>query len=199
MRADRRFRALLPALACVVSACATPDLVILLPQPDGKPSALVIQPKGGAEAVLSTPYAQAQVSDGRVALGTADAGEVARRYQGLSDAMPPRPRSYVLYFLSGSNQLAPESDARLAEILGDIARLPAPELVVIGHTDSVGTDSANDAISRQRADLIRARLIEKGIGAERIEAVGRGKRELLVPTADGVDEPRNRRVEIRLK
>jgi outer membrane protein OmpA-like peptidoglycan-associated protein len=39
-------------------------------------------------------------------------------------------------------------------------------------------------------------LVDKGAVAERVEAVGRGKRELLVPTADEVDEPQNRRVEV---
>ena len=54
----------------------------------------------------------------------------------------------------------------------------------------------NDALARQRAETVRAALIARGARAENIVAIGRGKRELLVPTADGVAEPRNRRVEI---
>jgi outer membrane protein OmpA-like peptidoglycan-associated protein len=71
-----------------------------------------------------------------------------------------------------------------------------PDVLVVGHTDSVGSDQYNDALSRQRADVIRAGLIQNGIAPENILAVGRGKRELLVPTPDGVVEPRNSRVEI---
>jgi len=69
-------------------------------------------------------------------------------------------------------------------------------VLVVGHTDSVGSDQYNDTLSLQRADVIRVGLIQNGIAPENIVAVGRGKRELLVPTADGVAEPRNRRVEI---
>ena len=54
----------------------------------------------------------------------------------------------------------------------------------------------NDALALRRAETVRAMLIARGVAPENIVAVGRGKRELLVPTADGVAEPRNRRVEI---
>jgi outer membrane protein OmpA-like peptidoglycan-associated protein len=81
-------------------------------------------------------------------------------------------------------------------IFAEIAKRPVPDVLVVGHTDAVGGDQYNDALSRQRADVIRAGLIQNGIAPENILAVGRGKRELLVPTPDGVAEPRNRRVEI---
>jgi outer membrane protein OmpA-like peptidoglycan-associated protein len=60
----------------------------------------------------------------------------------------------------------------------------------------MGTDDYNDQLSLQRAGRIRTRLIQLGVAPERIETSGRGKRELLVPTADQVPEPKNRRVEI---
>jgi len=78
----------------------------------------------------------------------------------------------------------------------EIAKRPVPDVLVIGHTDAVGTDQVNDKLSRDRADFIRAGLIQSGIAPENIVAIGRGKRELFVPTADGVAHPRNRRVEI---
>ncbi|MBC7705583.1 MAG: OmpA family protein [Rhodoferax sp.] len=80
-----------------------------------------------------------------------------------------------------------------------VATMPAPEVLVVGHTDALGTDSLNDELSMQRARIVRAGLIDKGIDSKRVEAVGRGKRELLVPTRDGVAESRNRRVEIQVR
>jgi len=71
--------------------------------------------------------------------------------------------------------------------------------MVVGHTDTVGSESANDALSRQRAEVVRKGLIARGIAPEDVVAIGRGKRNLLVPTADGVAEPRNRRVEILVR
>ena len=70
------------------------------------------------------------------------------------------------------------------------------EFFVVGHTDTAGAMLANDALSLQRAKSVAALLISKGVQDNSIEAVGRGERELLVPTPDNVDEPRNRRVEL---
>ena len=82
-----------------------------------------------------------------------------------------------------------------------MARRPAPEVVVIGHTDTTGSDDYNDRLSLQRAERIRARLLQRGLGIppDNVVAVGRGKRELLVPTPDQVAEPKNRRVELHIR
>jgi len=82
------------------------------------------------------------------------------------------------------------------QIFGEIAKRPAPEIAVVGHTDRVGSDQSNDALSLKRAEFVRNALIKRGIAPENIQASGRGEREPIVPTADGVSEPRNRRVEI---
>jgi outer membrane protein OmpA-like peptidoglycan-associated protein len=71
--------------------------------------------------------------------------------------------------------------------------------MVIGHTDSVGGITGNDKLSLARAERMREMMIGMGIPAERIQAAGRGKRELLVPTEDNVSEARNRRVEISVR
>ena len=76
------------------------------------------------------------------------------------------------------------------------AGLKGSTFVVAGHTDAVGSSTFNDELARKRADAVKAMLIGRGVPADDIVAIGRGKRELLVPTADGVAEPRNRRVEI---
>ncbi len=206
-------RAVVVALAGVLMACAAPpppppaplpvvlkpDRIVLLPQAGGVPSALVVRPAGGGEVVLSQPYATASVSGGRAETSMGNADAVGARYKALYDAIPPQRRSYLVYFETGGDRLTPDSTLRLNEILGEVAKFPAPEVLVVGHTDSLGSDSINDDISMQRARIVRARLIEAGIQSGRIEAVGRGKRELLVPTRDGVAESRNRRVEIQVR
>jgi OOP family OmpA-OmpF porin len=72
-------------------------------------------------------------------------------------------------------------------------------VLVIGHTDRVGTDPFNDALSKARAEVVRRALVARGIAPGNIVVVGRGKREPIVPTADGVAEARNRRVEILVR
>jgi len=111
-------------------------------------------------------------------------------------AQPARPASYLLYFQPGGEQLTDASQAELGKVRQDIAARAASEAMVIGHTDSVGGADGNDRLSLKRAEAVRQLLVDTGIAVDRIEVVGRGERELLVPTGDEVDEPRNRRVEI---
>ena len=87
-------------------------------------------------------------------------------------------------------------DALLDRIFAEIAARPVPDVLVIGHTDRTGSDPVNDALARQRADTVRNELLKRGLAPANVQASGRGSREPLVPTAAGVAEPRNRRVEI---
>jgi outer membrane protein OmpA-like peptidoglycan-associated protein len=70
---------------------------------------------------------------------------------------------------------------------------------VIGHTDTVGSHDDNDVLSLKRASYVKGLLIKLGIAPEQISVAGRGERELLVPTEDGVDEQKNRRVEVNVR
>ena len=108
--------------------------------------------------------------------------------------MPPR--QFTLYFIEGKNELTDESKQIVEGVFSEISRRPVPDVLVIGHTDAVGSDQFNDELSRQRAEAVRIALIGHGIPPESITIVGRGKRDPVVRTAEGVSEPRNRRVEI---
>ena len=70
------------------------------------------------------------------------------------------------------------------------------QLTVTGHTDTVGSDAYNMRLSRRRAESVAAQLEKDGVASSEIEIVAKGKRDLLVPTKDGVREPQNRRVQI---
>jgi hypothetical protein len=72
----------------------------------------------------------------------------------------------------------------------------AAQITVTGYTDTVGSAAYNLELSEQRAEVVANELIRRGVPATDIVTVGRGEENLLVPTADGVSEPRNRRVEI---
>ena len=165
----------------------------------GGPGAVVVQ-EGGREVVLDTAYASARTGPG----GGLDAGqatpeEVRTVFAAALAAEPPRPVTFILYFVEGTDQFTPQSQALVDQILLTIAGRPAPELTVAGHTDALGTHPFNDALSLRRAERVRALLVARGISPSSVAAVGRGKRELLVPTPDGVAEPRNRRVEITVR
>jgi outer membrane protein OmpA-like peptidoglycan-associated protein len=105
----------------------------------------------------------------------------------------------MLYFLEGRDELTPESRIEMDKVFNELKTRPLPDIMVIGHTDSVGALAYNDRLSLARAERMREMLVELGIPAERIKAAGRGERELLVPTDENVSEPRNRRVEISVR
>ncbi len=77
---------------------------------------------------------------------------------------------------------------------GNITRIK-----LTGHTDSVGTVDYNQALSERRAAAVKAELVRDGVPATEITSIGVGKAGQLVPTADGVREPQNRRTEIVLE
>jgi outer membrane protein OmpA-like peptidoglycan-associated protein len=108
--------------------------------------------------------------------------------------------SFTLYFVFGRDELTPDSQQILAQVAAEIGRRPAAEVVVIGHTDRVGSVERNDALSIQRAERVRRDIVQQlGIAADRLQVAGRGEREPIVPTEDEVAEPRNRRVEITVR
>jgi outer membrane protein OmpA-like peptidoglycan-associated protein len=196
-------RAALAALALLLLVgCAKPmrdDLYVLMPDQDGRTGALSVE-SGGRQAVLDQPYAAARVTEpGRVAAGAVTEQEARQAFGAALDAQPGRPISFILYFLEARDELTPDSRQLLDRIVDEIARRPAPEIVVIGHTDRVGAVTYNDTLSLRRAERVRDELVKVGIAADRIRVAGRGEREPLVPTADEVAEARNRRVEINVR
>lgn len=183
--------------AVFLGACAS-ERVVLLPSGDGAPGAVVVRDQAG-EIRLDQPYAALKRTLDSNQVYQSSPQEVSERYGQTLAVQPPRPSAYVLYFETGGNVLTAESQAALDVIRKEIAERPASEARVIGHTDRVGSADGNDRLSLKRAELIRDVLIESGVDAGKLEAVGRGERDPLVPTADEVDEPRNRRVEISVR
>ncbi|NOT38963.1 MAG: OmpA family protein, partial [Alphaproteobacteria bacterium] len=71
-------------------------------------------------------------------------------------------------------------------------------IMVVGHTDTVGSDRYNNALSMRRSGTVKEALAGHGIPASAISTAGRGEAELMVQTGDGVKEPQNRRATIDL-
>ena len=183
------------ALLASLFGCAHRGTVVLLPEKDGKPTAVVVK-QDNRETVLDQPYAAARQTLFGVRTYTATAEEVTSKFGAALASQPLRASVFTLYFIEGKDELTEDSKVLVEGIFAEIARRPVPDVIVIGHSDAVGSDPFNDALARQRAETVRAELIRRGIAAENIQTSGRGKRDLLIPTPDGIAEPRNRRVEI---
>jgi OOP family OmpA-OmpF porin len=113
-------------------------------------------------------------------------------------------------FTFGDHRLAPESEEQLDKLIDRISTMEEIERIrVIGHTDRIGSEQANQRLSMQRAEAVRDYLINRGsIDPNSVIAEGRGESEPL-PRAmcDGIRSRRaliqclapNRRVEIDVK
>lgn len=174
--------------------------LIILPKPDGRAGAVVVR-RGDQELVVDQPYAAATIrGDGTLQPAVVDAKRVQAEFGDALNALPARPEVLVLHFVEGKDEFTPESLSRLDAVLAEIQRRAAPEITVTGHADSAGSRRFNDKLSLARAKRVRDELVRRGIPTEHIVSVaGRGEREPVVPTAEGVAEPRNRRVEIGIR
>jgi outer membrane protein OmpA-like peptidoglycan-associated protein len=211
------------ALALVLLFPSTKEMVVVVPSADGHVGMVVVE-RGEDRVILNEAYATSRVtSDGQIRLEKLQPKEVQALPQSQSSshervpaleqvaaalpmfhdaiaALPPRPVSFLLYFVTGTDDLTEASKLELARMLDELRRREVADIDVIGHTDRVGNEQANDELSLQRAERVKAEFVAQGIAStERIRAAGRGEREPLVPTENDVDEPLNRRVEINVR
>ena len=202
MTTDRAFLLAATLATALLAACSTPGTrVVLLPQADDKPSAVIVRAKDGEE-VLSKPYQRATAAvgaSGAPVVDQADPAKVQADHKILFDMRPPAPQRYTVYFEVGGTTLTPASQQVMNEALIAAQTRSGSDIVVTGHTDTKGALEQNDMLSQRRAQEVAQLFVERQFPAKRIEAVGRGERELAVPTADEVDEPRNRRVTIEVR
>ncbi len=115
-------------------------------------------------------------------------------------AVAPKPastaRSYQVFFDFNKSDLTPQAVTIVDTAAKNAGPAKVTQIEVTGHTDTVGSDAYNMRLSRRRAESVAAELEKQGIPSSEIAIFAKGKKDLLVPTADGVKEPQNRRVQI---
>ena len=125
----------------------------------------------------------------------------------ISAAPPPPPPPapaplaqgpWELYFAFDRSNISPAAQDEIIRAWNAATNSPDVPMIVQGHTDRAGSESYNLGLSRRRAQAVENALNELGIDSSRLTLGAVGETELAVPTADGVREPRNRRVVIRL-
>jgi OOP family OmpA-OmpF porin len=199
------FLLVLAAAGCVPKKAQTPqpassNLVVLLPDP-GKTTAgraVVSNDKGTVE--LNEAGAAVSVSRGEAPKSTTvSPNDVQRIFGDALASLPPLPQHFVLYFRFDSEELTDESRRLVQEVLSVVKQRSDPEVVAIGHTDTTGTPASNVELGLRRANAVRTILVDAGLRAGSIAVRSHGEGALLVRTADGVFEARNRRVEITVR
>lgn len=125
--------------------------------------------------------------------------DVQRIFGDALSALPPAPRRFTLFFRFESDALTDQSQALIPQILEAVNQHVVKDVVVIGHTDTMGTQEANFALGLKRAMMVRNLLVEAGLDGTAIDVTSVGELDPVVKTADETPEPRNRRVEIAVR
>jgi OOP family OmpA-OmpF porin len=94
--------------------------------------------------------------------------------------------------------LKPEGRAKLDDLVGKLKAVNLEVIIVIGHTDSIGSDAYNNKLSLRRAGAVKAYLVSKGIEANRIHTEGKGESQPIADNKTKEGRARNRRVEIEV-
>jgi hypothetical protein len=116
-----------------------------------------------------------------------------------AQAAPPEVEGggrYLVTFGLDQTTLTEQDRRVIAQAAEEFRTTGSSRIVVTGYTDTSGSADYNLQLSQHRAQTVADALEAEGVPATDIVAVGRGEENLLVPTGDGVVEPRNRRVEI---
>ena len=108
-------------------------------------------------------------------------------------------RSYLVFFDWDKAELTDRARQIVAEAASNSVKAGVTKIEVDGHTDTSGTVPYNKALSLRRAESVAAELVKDGVAKSAISIFAFGESRPLVPTAPGVREPQNRRVEIILK
>jgi OOP family OmpA-OmpF porin len=94
--------------------------------------------------------------------------------------------------------LKPEGKAKLDDLVGKVKGINLEVIIAVGHTDSVGADPYNQALSIKRSEAVKAYLVTKGIEKSRVYTEGKGEKQPVADNKTSEGRSKNRRVEIEV-
>jgi len=189
------------AIFLLISCASKKNLIVLLPDSNGQAGKIVVENKGGTQ-ILTEPGHATEIRAVDVSPTppvSMKEEEVLKEFGEALSALPEPPIRFLLYFISGTSKLIPESQKRIPEILHAIEARKSKDISIVGHADRVGSRKDNQRLGLERAVSIRNIFVFRGVDPSGIEVVSHGEDNPLIKTEDNVPEPRNRRVEITIR
>ena len=164
-------------------------------------NAIVVQTKAGS-VVIDKPNSYVNLTSSKQkpsSIKQMSKSEIKKRFKSAIKALPPKPMHVYLYFKNGTSNLTDESLSKLPYIYKLIKERTPCDVSIIGHTDTKGSQEINLKLSLKRAKEIKKWILSKNADLSNLKVEGYGERDLLVPTKDGVSEPKNRTVELFIR
>jgi outer membrane protein OmpA-like peptidoglycan-associated protein len=185
-------------VAAITAGCATKrTVVLLLPDEGGTVGRADVSNQAGSVELVEARSA-AVVEKGRapqLVSATSDA-DVKQKFGETLAGLPAAPIRFTVYFQFDSDTLTDESRRVVPKILATVKERVARDVIVVGHTDRMGSTPENFALGLKRATAVRNLLTAAGLDRSIVDVTSLGESDPVVRTANGQAEPRNRRVEI---
>ena len=102
------------------------------------------------------------------------------------------------FFDFDKSVLKPEGKAKLDDLVGKVKDINLEVIIAVGHTDSVGGDAYNQALSVRRSEAVKAYLTSKGVEKNRVYTEGKGEKQPVADNKTSEGRAKNRRVEIEV-
>lgn len=167
-------------------------------------SAIALSELSSAEAEQARRVAAAQSQEASLARQEADlafaaADSLRLQLQSMTARSDARGQVMTLAgdaFASGQSSLRAEARSNLQRVVEFVNKYPGQNVLIEGHTDSQGSANLNQVLSQKRAEAVRDALIQDGVAASRLSALGVGEDRPVADNASEDGRARNRRVEI---
>ena len=195
------FRILLSILVVNILVACSGTTVVLVPDANGKVGQVDLTTKAGTTR-LSKANESAEASKAEKAPSQPEElseSNIKDMFSETLDKEPKPPEHFVFHFTTGSAEILPDEKAQIVEAKSAIDARNSCDISVIGHSDTIGDNAINEDVSLQRADAVINALVESGVDKHCMDRRYYGENDLKIPTADNVNEPQNRRVEIEIR
>ena len=106
--------------------------------------------------------------------------------------------TFIVFFDFDQADLTADAQNVVSQAVAEARRTGRAQIEITGHTDTVGSQPYNQALSERRAQSVKDEMVSQGLAEDGITTLGRSFNELLVQTGPGVREPQNRRAVIDL-
>jgi outer membrane protein OmpA-like peptidoglycan-associated protein len=187
-------------LPLVFLACSPKTTVVLLDSGKRQNAIIIANEKGQTKLDKVGSYVDLQDKSQLVSkIKMMSKDELNERFSKVLAIAPLKPVTYILYFKFNSNELEESSNLTLQKALKSMKKRTPCTVDIIGHTDTMGSNSLNAKISLKRAKYIESLVRKSKINVISLVSKGYGEEDLLVKTTNNKAEAKNRNVEIFIK
>lgn len=190
--------AILLALPFITS---DPKTTVVLLENDAVHNAVEVKTPAGS-VVIDKPYYYTLMTgtDNQPSLiQKADPERIRQKHATVLSVLPEKAVSMLFYFEPGTADITQESKNQVETLIRLIETREPASVDIIGHSDRAGDADKNYELALERAHAVEKFLLEGNVKLERSTVMSYGENEPMVPTEDGVSEPKNRRVEVIIR